>query len=69
MSTAAANKNGFLILDFTNEEEIASLIKEALNNIGLREEAQNYNVDFMKVNYDRKKLQSKIVALYAKFNN
>lgn len=62
-------KNGFLILDFTNEEEIASLIKEALNNIGLREEAQNYNVDFMKVNYDRKKLQSKIVALYAKFNN
>ena len=57
-------KNGFLIDNPLNVDEIAQLITVALSDEKLRQDAYHYNLDFMKKNYDRKLLKSKIVDLY-----
>ena len=57
-------KNGFLIENPLDEQDISSLIKEALTNNSLREDAQNYNVKFIEQHYNRSILQPKIINLY-----
>ena len=57
-------KNGFLIENPLNIDEIAQWITVALSDEKLRQDAQHYNLDFMKKNYDRKLLKDKIVDVY-----
>ena len=57
-------KNGFLIENPLNIDEIAQRITTALSDEKLRQDAQHYNLDFMKKNYDRKLLKDKIVDVY-----
>ncbi|MCL9809088.1 glycosyltransferase family 4 protein [Flavobacterium luminosum] len=58
-------KNGLLIAFPESEEEIANLMRQAITNSTLREEAQEYNVNFMHSQYERDQLRAKIVALYS----
>lgn len=57
-------KNGYLISDPLNASEIPRLIENSLNNIALRNTAQEYNIDFIAANYNRKQLRNDIVQLY-----
>lgn len=56
--------NGFLIENPLDSIEIAKWIEIALENQGLRANAQKYNVDFVNKNYNRESLKSEIVQLY-----
>jgi glycosyltransferase involved in cell wall biosynthesis len=58
------NSNGYLINNPLDETEIACHIKNALQNNNLRQQAQNFNIDFIQENYNRVTLQSKIEKLY-----
>lgn len=58
------NKNGYLINNPLDEKQIALHIKNALQNEELRQEAQDFNIHFMKNNYNRKALQPRIETLY-----
>lgn len=60
--------NGFLIGNPNDVEDIASLIKTAIENQELRTKAQEYNVSFVKKNYDREMLRNKIINLYQSIN-
>ena len=57
-------KNGFLISNPFDIDEISKLIHSALTNEDLRKVAHEYNVSFINENYNRVTLQPKIVALY-----
>lgn len=57
-------KNGFLITNPLDKIEIANHIINALQNEELRQKAQDFNVNFIKNNYNRNKLKPKIIALY-----
>ena len=57
-------KNGFIIDNPLNTDEIAQWITEALSNEKLRHQAYHYNLDFMKKKYNRQLLKNKIVDLY-----
>jgi glycosyltransferase involved in cell wall biosynthesis len=57
-------ENGFLIVNPLDEFEIAMHIEKALKDDVLRQQAQDFNVNFMKENYNRKSLQSQIENLY-----
>ena len=57
-------KNGFLIADPLSPKQISKHIKDALLNAELRRSAQDYNVNFIKSNYNREHLKPKIVSLY-----
>ena len=59
------NENGLLIINPLDEKEIANHIQRALMDIDLRENAYNYNINFMNKYYNRITLQSKIEQLYA----
>ena len=59
-------KNGFLIENPLDANEIKTHILKAIENCELREEAQEYNVSFMDKNYNRSTLQAQIVQLYTK---
>jgi glycosyltransferase involved in cell wall biosynthesis len=56
--------NGFLIENPLNSAEIANWIQKALENQELRENAHEYNVDFVNKNYNRENLKQDIVKLY-----
>lgn len=58
------NKNGLLITNPLDENEIAKHIETALKNETLRHEAQDYNVNFIQKQYNRATLQPKIQSLY-----
>lgn len=58
------NKNGCLINNPLDVIEIANHIKQALQNQDLRQEAQYFNVNFIKENYNRVNLQPQIETLY-----
>lgn len=58
------NVNGYLIENPLDSVRIAKLIENALNNIELRETAQEYNTNFMNSNYNRNLLQKEILQLY-----
>ncbi len=57
-------KNGFLIDNPLNAQEIARLIKEAISNESLRKSSQKYNVAFIQQQYNRVTLRPKIVQIY-----
>ena len=57
-------KNGFIIDNPLDTDEIARLITDALSDEKLRYEAYHYNLDFIEKNYNRKQLKNKIVDLY-----
>jgi glycosyltransferase involved in cell wall biosynthesis len=57
-------KNGYLISNPLDCDEIAQLIKKALANMPLRKSAEDYNVNMMENHFNRVKLQPKIVDLY-----
>jgi glycosyltransferase involved in cell wall biosynthesis len=56
--------NGFLIENPLDSFEIANWIRKAFTNDELRANAQKYNVDFVKKNYNREYLKTEIVQLY-----
>ncbi len=58
------SKNGLLIENPLDATGIAQHLREALTDVILRQDAQRYNVNFVKKNYDRTSLQSRIVRLY-----
>jgi glycosyltransferase involved in cell wall biosynthesis len=57
-------KNGFLIHNPLDALEISNLIKNALQNQELRENAMRYNIDFIQEKYNRTTLKKEIVQLY-----
>lgn len=57
-------KNGYLIADPFDVVAIAEIIKDALNNKELRENAQIYNVDFVNKKFNREVLREQIVKIY-----
>ncbi|AUS04130.1 glycosyltransferase [Pseudotamlana carrageenivorans] len=57
-------KNGFLISDPLNAQALSLLIEIALNDVKLRQNAQEYNVKYMKAYYNRSVLKPQIVELY-----
>jgi glycosyltransferase involved in cell wall biosynthesis len=57
-------ENGFLIKDPLCANEIASLLKKAIDNPILRKKAQEFNTSFIYKNYNRSILQASIVSLY-----
>ncbi len=61
-------KNGYLINDPLDKDEIANLIEKALINNSLRKEAQHYNVNLVQKKYNRRVLQPKIVEMYKKIH-
>jgi glycosyltransferase involved in cell wall biosynthesis len=56
--------NGYLINNPLDENEISNIVQKALNNVVMREEAQNYNIKFIQENYNRTTLQPRIINLY-----
>ncbi|NJX15042.1 glycosyltransferase family 4 protein [Tamlana crocina] len=60
----ADGKNGLLIRDALNANEIAEHIKRAINNEELRKSTQSQNIDFIQKQYGRNHLKPKIVELY-----
>jgi glycosyltransferase involved in cell wall biosynthesis len=58
------NKNGLLITEPLNANQIANLIEKALKDEKLRKEAQKYNHELMQIHYNRTTLQPIIVNLY-----
>ncbi|TGV04424.1 glycosyltransferase [Flavivirga rizhaonensis] len=62
------NKNGFLINNPSDHQEIASHIEKALGNKVLREEAQKINVNFINKHYNRAVLKFELIDLYKKIN-
>lgn len=58
------SKNGLLVENPLDENEIANHITVALNNNELRTEAQDFNTSFIENNYNRMALQPKIEELY-----
>ncbi|AMO21180.1 glycosyltransferase family 4 protein [Flavobacterium columnare] len=62
-------QNGFLIQDPKNEQEIANLILQALQDLQLRKKAQEINIVNANYHYDRVFLKSKIVDLYLQISN
>ena len=61
-------KNGFLIENPLDVNQISTLIREALDNQSVRKRAQDYNSDFINKNYNRLSLRPKIVKLYPDIN-
>lgn len=57
-------KNGFIIDNPLDTDEIAQLITDALSNEKMRQEAYPHNIEFIEKNYNRKQLKSKIVDVY-----
>ncbi|WP_282069509.1 glycosyltransferase family 4 protein [Olleya namhaensis] len=57
-------KNGFLIANPLDEFEIAMHIENALKDDVIRQQAQDFNANFIKENYNRKNLQQQIENLY-----
>ncbi len=57
-------KNGYLITDPFDIEEIALHIQNALKNKELKEIAKEYNVNFVDQNFNRNHLKKQIIALY-----
>ena len=57
-------KNGLLISNPLDENQIALHIETALKNEALRQQAQYFNVNLMQKQYNRATLQPKIQALY-----
>ncbi|MFD1294262.1 glycosyltransferase family 4 protein [Lutibacter holmesii] len=58
------NKNGFLIDAPLNVNEIVQHIENALNDDALRQQAQDFNTNFMQAHYNRATLQPSIDNLY-----
>ena len=58
------SKNGYLIHNPLDVEEIVSHIKNALLNESLRASAQDFNINFTQTHYNRATLQPKIENLY-----
>lgn len=56
--------NGYLVSNPLDSFQIAKLIEKAISDKELRAKAQIYNVDFIHENYERQKLQRKIINLY-----
>lgn len=56
--------NGYLINDPYNTSEIAENIKNILNNMALRQSAQEYNINFAAQNFNRNDLKKQIIKLY-----
>ena len=56
--------NGYLIKDPLDEKEIANWIEKAIEDIGLRTAAQEFNIKYARECYDRKSLQPKVCQLY-----
>lgn len=63
------NKNGFLISNPMDEEEIVNHIINAINSKALRTKAQDFNINFIANHYNRITLQSKIQELYKNVQN
>jgi len=63
------NENGLLIENPLNPDEIKKHIVFALDNNDLRQNAQDYNLNYMDKNYNRSTLQSKIEQLYISILN
>lgn len=63
------NVNGYLIENPLDFVRIAKLIEKAINNIELRESAQEYNTNFMNENYNRNFLQKEILQLYSNISS
>ncbi len=57
-------KNGFIIENPLDVNQITILIQAALDDELLRKQAQQYNTEFITQNYNRVSLQPKIVKLY-----
>lgn len=57
-------KNGYLITDPFQINEIAEHIQNALKNKELIETAKDYNINFVNQNFNRKRLKKTIVTLY-----
>ncbi len=57
-------KNGYLITDPLDQTEIAKHLKNALQNHELRQQAQDFNVNFIQAQYNRVNLQPQIKKLY-----
>ncbi|RAJ16986.1 glycosyltransferase family 4 protein [Olleya aquimaris] len=57
-------KNGLLIANPLDVKEIAKHIETALKDDSLRQQAQDFNVNFMQRQYNRTTLQPKIQTLY-----
>lgn len=62
------NKNGYLINDPHDSNEIAILIEKALKNVQLRERAQLYNINFIDEKYNRSTIKKQIKNLYESIN-
>ena len=58
------NINGYLITNPFDAKDIAMHIKNALQNEDLRQQAQDFNTNFMQEHYNRITLQPKIETLY-----
>ena len=59
-------KNGYLIQNPFDEQEIANHILNALKNAPLREMAMEYNIKFVYQNFNRSDLKTQIIKLYEK---
>lgn len=57
-------KNGYLISDPFDINEIATLLEKALKNFELRESAQQYNIKFVDQKYNRSVLKKQIKNMY-----
>lgn len=57
-------KNGYLIENPLDSNEIAKWIESALKNSELRQSAQQYNTNFVDENYNRKALKKQIIKMY-----
>lgn len=59
-------KNGYLIDNPFDINEISKLIKDAIYNVELRARAQQYNTAYVAENFNRQQLKKEIVELYQK---
>ena len=62
------NENGFLINDFNDVDEIKGLIQKGLSSSKLIEKAFIINQMEIKSDYEREKIQRKVLACYNKVN-
>jgi len=60
-------KNGLLIEDVTNSEDIASLIKKSLTDINLLEDAFLINQK-LKINFDIRRIKEQVLSCYLKID-
>ncbi|OEK08849.1 glycosyl transferase family 1 [Flavivirga aquatica] len=59
-----ANKNGLLIENPLDANALVMLIEKAIEDVTLRQEAQDFNVNFIKAHYNRSTLKPEIIKLY-----